>query len=402
MEALVARQPIFDRNKNLWGYEILYRSTPDATKACINDPDEASFTVLHNLLMVMDFKELIEGTKGFINFTKRLLTEDIATILPPDLTVIEILECTTPDDTILESIKKLKKSGYLLAVDDFALEETHLLPFVEMVDIVKVDLMKTPKSRWNHIVKLCNNKKKLLLAEKVETYEDLKYATELGFDLFQGFFFSRPVTVLRKEIPPAATSMLRIMSELFKKEEMDLKDFENILKKDPALTYKLLRYVNSPAVGLRHPVSDIRRAIMLLGERELRRWLLLVIYGSVSKESPYKLFGKALHRGRYMELLAYETKTAKPDEAFLVGVLSPLDAMLQCPMENVLEQLYLAPPIQKALLSHEGTLGLMYRMIMAHEAGDSEKVVEIAKNFSLDIAKINQLYIEAIRWAQML
>jgi EAL and modified HD-GYP domain-containing signal transduction protein len=400
MEALVARQPIFDRNKKLWGYEILYRSAPGATKACINDPDEASFTVLHNLLMVMDFKELIQETKGFINFTKRLLVEDIATILPPEHTVIEILESTIPDASTIDALKNLKTSGYLLAVDDFTLEERHLLPFTEIADIIKVDLLNAPKDQWERIAKLWKNTKKLLLAEKIETHEDLQYATELGFHLFQGFFFSRPLTVMRKSIPPAATNMVRIMGELFKKEEMEVKDFEDILKKDPALIYKLLRYINSPAVGLKHQVSDIRRAIMLLGERELRRWLLLVIYGNLSQDRPYKLFGQSLQRGRYMELIAKETKLAKPEEAFLVGLMSNLDAMLQCSMEDILKELPLAPPIQKALLSYEGILGLMYRMIMAHEANQIEEVVKIAANLSLDIPKVNQLYLEAIRWAQ--
>lgn len=400
MEVFVARQPIFDRNKKLWGYEILYRSAGDATEASFDDPDGASFAVLHNILMVMDFKELVDNTRGFINFSRRLIVEDAASILPVERTVIEILEDTVPDDLTLKACKSLKERGYLIAVDDFTLEDQNLRIFASMADIIKVDCLKVSKEKWKQIVETYGGSGKLLLAEKIETHEDFKHALDVGFDLFQGFFFSRPATVLQKDVPAAASNVMRLMAEFFSKKEMSFEDFERILKKDPALTYKLLRYINSPAMGLRCHVTDIRRAIMLLGEKELRRWLLLVIYGQFVKGNPYKLFEHSLVRARYMELLAKETGIMKPEEAFLTGMLSTIDAILNCSMEDVLRQLPLSDVIHDALVHLKGPAGILYSMVLGHEQNRLEKVYEISKVLRLRMGRLSELYLEALRWVR--
>jgi EAL and modified HD-GYP domain-containing signal transduction protein len=402
MDAFVARQPLFDRKKQLWGYEILYRSSPDASKAHIQDPDEASFTVLHNVLMVMEFRELVKNTRGFINFSKRLLVEDIAILLPVENTVIEILEDTVPDQSSIDACRYLKEKGYLLAIDDFTLADRNLDPFAKIADIIKVDCMKAPKNEWGKILNRYSADNKLFLAEKIETHDDFQYALDQGFDLFQGFFFSRPAVVIHRDIPPAAANVLKLMSELYSQEEMFLEDFERILKKDPGITYKLLRYINSPAVGLRTEVRDIRRAIMILGERELRRWLLLVIYGQVCKDNFFKLFGHALHRGRYLELLAKETGLLGPDEAFLMGIISTLDAILQRPMEDIMKQLPVASEIRDALLKNEGPAGDVYRLVLCHEQDRWDDVVTLSNRLGINVGRLSELYLAALDWSQQI
>jgi EAL and modified HD-GYP domain-containing signal transduction protein len=400
MDAFVARQPIFDRKKNLWGYEILYRSSPDASRAYIRDPDEASFSVLHNLLMVMDFRELVRNTRGFINFSKNLLVEDIATLLPVENTVIEILEDTLPDKLTIDACKHLKDKGYLLAVDDFTLEDDHLQPFALIADIIKVDCIKSPRDQWGDIVNRYASANKLLLAEKIETHDDFKYALDQGFDLFQGFFFSRPAVVANKDVPPSSANVIKLMSEIFSKEELSLEDFERILKKDPGMTYKLLRYINSPAVGLRMEVKDIRRAIMLLGEKELRRWFLLVLYGQVCKDNPFKIFGHALHRGRYLELLAKETGYIYTGEVFFMGIISTLDVILQRPIDDIMKQLPVSSEIRNALLHYEGDLGVLYKLVLCHEQDRWDELLTFSEKLNLNVGRLSELYLEALRWAQ--
>ncbi|SFM59136.1 EAL and HDOD domain-containing protein [Thermodesulforhabdus norvegica] len=403
MNAFVARQPIFDRNKNLWGYEILYRPASDASEANIANPEEASYTVLHNLLMVLDFAEFVDGTRGFINFPKGLILEGIPAALPTENTIIEILEDTEPGPEVLEACKRLKDRGYSIALDDFTLRNSKQLPFLEFADIIKVDCLASPVEEWGEIARTYGRSGKLLLAEKIETHEAFKQALELGFHLFQGFFFSRPVTVLRKDIPSAVMSRMKIMAELASTREMNPEDFEKLLKQDPGLTYKLLRYINSPAVGMRTRVTNIRRAVILLGEKEVRRWLFIVIYGQLfGTANPYRLFEHSLQRARYMELLAGDTSKVKPEEAFLTGLISTLDAVLECPMEEILKKLPVATSIREALLQFKGPAGTLYRLVLSHEQDSLEEVVNLSRLFGLPISRLTELYLESLRWVQQI
>ncbi len=402
MQAFVARQPIFDRHKKVWGYEILYRSNPKDTTACISDHNEASFTVLHHLLMVMDINELTHHTRAFINFTQSLLIQDIASLLPPDQTVVEILETTIPDEQTLGACETLKRMGYTIAVDDFVLEAVHLRPFVALADIVKIDCLHTPPHLWQSLIASHRTPKKRFLAEKLETHDDFVQALEAGFDFFQGFFFSRPVVVSRCDIPPMASSLMKMMTEIVH-QATSLEEIEKIIKKDPGMTYKLLRYINSPAVGLRTPVSSLRRALMLLGEREVRRWILLVLHAGIAENKAYNLFEVSLQRARFMELLAQEI-SLPPESAFLVGLFSLLDAILECPIEVALAALPLDRALKDALTSRQegGTLGALYKMVLDHEAGRWEDVTNFCTRHKITTERVNTLYLASLKWVHQL
>lgn len=396
----MAKQPIFDRLKRVVAYELLFRSGAENFFTSV-DGNQASRSVLGSVIHVFGFASLTGGKPAFINFTRDLLIGRLAYVLLPKQLVVEILETIEPDDEVIKARQELRQSGYRIALDDFVLRPGYER-LLSVADIVKVDFLQIKGDERKQLSQTLARSKILLLAEKVETPEDFKEAVKLGYHYFQGVFFCKPEVISSNEIPTHKLVYLRLMVEL-NRPEIDFGYLESVLKSDISMSYKLLRYINSAAIGLRYPVTSLRQAMVLLGERNLRRWILLVLTTSLLEDKPQELCLLGVIRGRFRELtcqkLGWQMLGVGP---FLVGFLSILDALLDRPLPELLEELPVAPEIKDALLGKPTLLGSVYKIVTAYERAEWDKVTELARKVNLPEEELPLLYIGSVVWSDNL
>ena len=366
----LGRQPILNREKKIVAYEILYRKKLELF-AKIEDENQATSRVIVNIFNNIGIKNLVGEKKAFINVNSEVLFYDIFDFIPPNNIVIEILENTSVDQKLIERIKRIKKFGFEFALDDYVeTEDTKkLIPYV---DYIKIDLIQTPYKKLPDLVKSLKEKKKILLAEKVENYEMFKDAYALGFDLFQGYFFARPSIITHRRFDPYEITLITLL-KLLNNEDTPVDQIENTIKSDVHLTYNLLKFVNSAYFSFKTKIKTIRHAVMMLGYRRLRIWVLLMLYADAKVggiDNP--LLELALMRGKMLENMALrKTKDRNfADMAFLTGILSLLDVLLGIPKDEILSDLNIDEEIKNALIKGEGILGKMLKLCEYLEAGD--------------------------------
>lgn len=400
MQVFVARQPIFDRLRRVVAYELLFRSgLENMFKA--TDGDMASQSVISSGIHVFGFSSLTGGKPAFINFTKKLLLSGAALVLPPKQVVVEVLETVEPEEDVINACRELKQHHYLLALDDFVLRPGYE-PLIELADIIKVDFLQVKGEERKTLARNFGRKGIRMLAEKVETHEDFSEAVQAGYLYFQGFFFCKPEIVSGREVPSHKLTYLRLMQEL-NREDLDFNRIEAILKGDVPLSFKLLRYINSAAIGLRYPVTSLRQAMVLLGEQNLRRWATLALAASMLEDKPQELLVTGVVRGRFCELICQKLgmKVVGVDP-FLVGLLSVLDALLDRPLPDLLEDLPVSTEIKDALLGRPTTLGLVYELVVNYEKADWEKVKELSGHLNLQEQELSSIYSQAVSWTDQL
>ena len=268
MDAYLARQPIFDKYQNVFGYEILYR---DSNTNCYlsDDPDKASCNVMLNSFNLIGIENLTAGKKAFINFTENLLEKEVATLFSRENLVIEILETVKPSKEIVDSCKELKKQGYTLALDDFIFQKEYI-PLIEIADIIKIDFLATPKDELKSLTMGLKPYNTMLLAEKIETYKDFENAKEWGYSLFQGYFFSKPIILSIQDIPPLKINYLQLLQKI-NEDAFNFNEIAEIISRDISLSYKLLRLVNSVAFGLRNKIKSVKHALVIMGTKEVKK-----------------------------------------------------------------------------------------------------------------------------------
>jgi len=399
MELFVARQPIFDIHQNVYGYELLYRSQR-GNYYDGSDGDQASFSVIHNIFFLIGLENLTGGKKAFINFTKNLLVNDIAFSLPKEFLVIEVLENIEPDELIISTCTELKKSGYVLALDDFVMKNNFFNPLVELADIIKVDLRESRAEEMKEIAQQFASKGIKLLAEKTETLEEFKLAREMGYVYFQGYFFSKPIIISRKDIPSNKINHLQMLQEI-NREDLDLGSLEKIIKRDTSLTYKLLKYINSAFFGLRQPITSIKHALVLLGEYEVRKWASLILLTSIGQDKPAEILITSLVRAKFCESLVSEAAfKGKESALFLLGMFSMIDVLISRPMDEILEEILLPEDVKVALLGGENRYRDMLELALSYERGDWQFFSQYVSKLSLDEDKIPDLYLNSIDWAE--
>ena len=366
----LGRQPILNREKKIVAYEILYRKKLESF-ARIEDEDQATSRVIVNIFNNIGIKNLVGEKKAFINVNSEVLFYDIFDFIPSNNIVIEILENTSVDQKLIERIKRIKKLGFEFALDDYVeTEDTKkLIPYI---DYIKVDLIQTPYKKLPDLVKSLKEKKKILLAEKVENYDMFKDAYTLGFDLFQGYFFARPSIITHRRFDPYEITLITLL-KLLNNEGTPVNQIENTIKSDVHLTYNLLKFVNSAYFSFKTKIKTIRHAVMMLGYRRLRIWVLLMLYADAKVggiDNP--LLELALMRGKMLENMALrKTKDRNfADMAFLTGILSLLDVLLGIPKDEILSDLNIDEEIKNALIKGEGMLGKMLKLCEYLEAGD--------------------------------
>ena len=392
-QRFVARQPILDRSQNVFGYELLFRNgVEDYFNA---DPELAARSTLDSSLLY-GINMLCDKRRAFVNCTCEVLFKDLITLLPPHQTVAEILETVEPEDRVIAACKRLKAAGYLIALDDFAPNDPRL-PLVEFADIIKVDIRATRPEERAGMMRRFGSPACKMLAEKLETPHEYRQARDMGFVYFQGYFFCRPEIVIGREVPASRLHYIRLL-EMVSRREMDMRELEKMLKQEASICYRLLRYLNSPLFGFPLEIKSIRHAIAVLGEREMRRWIRLVVTVGAAEQRCSELVLMGLARARFCELLSNQLQSNT--DLFLLGLLSIMDAILEVSMEVLLEQLPVERETKRALLGQKSSLRPLYQLMLAQESGEWSQSSEFAKQLKLLDEEVASTWWQALRWAQ--
>jgi c-di-GMP-related signal transduction protein len=327
---------------------------------------------------------------------EKVLLKDLVTLLPSSQTVVEVLETVEPEDRVVAACKRLKEAGYLIALDDFGPNDSRI-PLCDLADIIKIDIRATKPEERAAMLRRYGSAKCRMLAEKLETPHEFQQARDLGFVYFQGYFFCRPDLVMGREVPASRLHYLRLLG-MVSRSELDLRELERVIKQETSICYRLLRYLNSPLFGFLLEIKSIRHAMAILGERELRRWVRLVVTVSAAEQKCSELVLMGLARARFCELLSQRLHSSS--DLFLMGLLSVMDAILEVRMEALLEQLPVEREIKAALLRQSGTLRPLYQLMLAQELGEWEQSSDLARQLKLPDEEVATLWWQAMQWAQ--
>jgi len=395
-EVFVARQPIFDRRSVVAGYELLFRGSRE-NRYDGKDADLASATTIERSANAFGLDELVGERTAWVNLTRDALLGEYYRILPPERTVIELLENVHPDAKVLEACRKLRGEGYRLALDDYTFSE-EAAPLLEVAHLVKVDFMQTGVSCDARKVGRLKDRGLSLLAEKVETLVEHRAALGAGYDLFQGYYFCKPEILETRDLTPSRLSQLRFLAEVTRG-DTSFERLESLFRSDPALTTRLLRYLNSAAFGWRHEIQSLGHALALMGLEPLRKWAMMMGFVALGNERPRELVVTALSRARFAEELAVPSGLPQHGlHLFLTGMLSVVDTMVGRPMREILEGLAVPAPVHAALTGGEHPVGQVFRVVRAYERGDWRTVEQVAS--SCPLPTLNAAYRRSLTWAE--
>jgi EAL and modified HD-GYP domain-containing signal transduction protein len=395
--AFVARHPILDRNREVHGYELLHRSGWDGVFRH-QDPDKATLELLNASMLVNRLQDLTDHKLAFVNVTENLLHQDVLRVVPTEHTVLELLETIRPTPDVVEAVAELHDLGHRIAVDDFTGGEDWA-PIVEMADYLKVDFRAMDADQRRAIVERYARPGLRFLAEKIETHEEFQEALDTGYDLFQGFFFCKPETSARRELPQGKVNYLQFLQEI-SRTEPDIDRLTDLIKREISLSAKLLRYINSVHFGIREEMTSIRQALIHLGERPLKRWGTLIALAGLGDDKPIELIRTCLVRARFCEQLAGVLDLNERSlYLFLTGMFSALDALTDRPLEEALNELGVDREIQGAIEGEATDLGRAFALAQACERGDDRLYRVIAGHFGLAEDQVAQLWTEALLWA---
>jgi EAL and modified HD-GYP domain-containing signal transduction protein len=398
LEHFIARQPIFDTKGRVYAYELLFRSGLHNYFDC-DDQDHAAASVIANSNLLFDLGEMTGNTKAFINCTRRVLLEDMFTTLPRQQAVVEVLEDIVPDEKIIAACAKLKSQGYTLALDDFVYHK-NFEPLLQMADIIKVDFLLSDEKEQARLAEMMIPRGIKMLAEKVETHEVYENAVKMGYQLFQGYFFAKPVIISRKDIPTNKIQFLRILKDIHA-QEVDFKKLAMTIQSEVSLSYKLLKLVNSAAFALRHKVTSILQALSLLGLREIRSWISLLSISSLADDKPAELVVSSLIRARLCEQLALPCAMGdRQSDMFLMGLFSLLDVIMSRPIDEILAEISVEEDILATLIGTPGPMLQILTLVIALEKGEWEQVSQLALALQLQEGTLAPLYLDAVKWAQ--
>jgi EAL and modified HD-GYP domain-containing signal transduction protein len=386
-QAFIGRQPILDIDQQIIAYELLFRHSADASKAVIEDDVRSCAHVLVNTLNDMGAQWLLGDKLAFININAEVLQGDF----------LELLPGLAVDEALIQRIDALRVQGFQISLS--TLEDIGLQSLISHADYVKLDLLKLGLDKALALFAKIKGRPLKAIAEKVETRHDYEACKKAGFKLFQGFYFAHPETLTAKVIHPAYAVVLDILNQVSRKAE--IKDIEACFKRDVALSFKLLRYINSVGFGLSSEIQSIRHAITILGYNQLYRWLTLLMVTAGENSTPPALMKTAITRGRLTELLGQDYfEKAERDNLFIIGVFSLLDAMLEMSMDQALDKLNLPDEVTEALLKREGMYGPFLKLAEACEGAETEKIRQIAESLVMDPGKVNKCHIDALAWTE--
>jgi EAL and modified HD-GYP domain-containing signal transduction protein len=396
----LARQSILDRNQELYAFELLFRSG-HANAAQFTDGTRATATVMQHVLNEFGLDAVLGKYKGFINLDETMIMSDLIELLPRDRVVLEVLETVQLNDRVVKRLTDLKTQGFSLALDDVIGLPPELERVLSSIDIVKVDIQQLSMDAVAKMTMTLKRRGVRLLAEKVDDRDQVQACLDLGFEFFQGYYFAKPQIMTGKRLSPAETTIMRLLGMLVS--DADTDELEALVKQEPGLTMNLLRMTNSVGAGTRHRISSVSSALMVLGRRQLLRWLQLLLYSAHpgSVPMPSALMQLAATRGRFMELLAGAWKdNAVSDRAFMTGIMSLMETLLSTPIADILAPLPVADDVKNALLERSGRLGGLLNIVEAIEARSEQSLDELLAPLpGLTVSAVEQAHLAALAWA---
>jgi len=396
VEKFIARQPIFDSSRATVAYELLFRSGTANFFSGLN-VDLACTSTADNLFL-FGLDRLTQGRRAFINCSRDFLIREYAALLPRDRVVIEILETVQMDREVIEACRRLKQTGYVIALDDF-IDAPEWAPLVAIADIIKVDFLLSSPDEQERMARDYSRRNIRMLAEKVETYADFERARQYGYSYFQGYFFSRPEILTHHDIPAYKLSFVRVL-QAANRPEIDEEEVATAIKSEASLSYRLLRYLNSPVFSLVTEVSSIPHALRLLGERGIRRWVSLVAIACMGDDKPQELLTLPLVRARFCELLApLAGQKSAANDFFLMGLLSAIDAILDMKMEDILEEIAIRDEIRQALLGGHNAFRDIFDIVKLYEKGSWAEFEAACGRVGIPAEAGTELYMSSTDWA---
>jgi EAL and modified HD-GYP domain-containing signal transduction protein len=399
MELYIARQPVFDKNKAISGYELLHRTSGLTNEYTETDGEYASSQVITGAFLSFGLDSLTDGKQAYINFTTDLLTSGVASLLPKEQLVVEVLESIVPTREVLRACEKLKADGYTLALDDYVLSP-YFEPLAALADIIKVDFRQTSEVEQFNAIAFREGQGIQFLAEKVETEEEFLRATALGYSLFQGYFFSRPVMLSTNMIQPSKLGYIRLMQAV-NSPSPDFRTIISAIESDVTLSLETIRLSNSAFYARRQKIMSIKQAVVALGLEGVRKWIYLASLRRLGAGKPDALVSTSIIRSKFMELIAYAVRQPlKSPEYSMIGLFSMLDALTGHSFESLLSNLNIADEIKEILIGSEfeTKLGQAYCTMLNYERGDWESTETSAVRMGLTLNTVAEAYMESLKW----
>lgn len=404
MDFYIARQPIYDRNGEIYAYELLYREEAQTTYDH-SDGDYATAGVIRFAFMFDDIKAITQGKKAFINFTQKLIENDVATLFPSEHLVVEILEDVTVNERVIENCQKLKALGYTIALDDYCYQPNYD-KLLELADIIKIDFRTFPKEKMRDLLYDYKDFGKTFVAEKIESDDEYNLAQDLGFDYFQGFYLSKPTTVNKSGIEPIKSNYIRLMDAVLGSQP-DYNQIAKIIESDVAFSYEILRIVNTLKYYRGRRINSVKQGLILMGLYRIKKWIYITILCKKFAGKNNEILIQSLIRAKFMEALANlcyrETLSC---ECFTIGIFSLIDVLMERPMEELLEQLPLNDHIKDIILGKETirdastkAMQNLFWLVLDYEKGLWDKVDRYAQKLRVSRSDIKNIYVDSVIWA---
>jgi c-di-GMP phosphodiesterase len=391
-DIFIGRQPIYGRRLDLQAYELLYRGG-DVDFASFSGGDQATSQVILNAVTELGLERVVGSHQAFVNLTRAFIVGEYPLPLPCDRVVLEVLEDIEADAEVLEGLRRLRRKGFKIALDDFVLTEESE-PMLQLADIVKLEVFGLSPALIQERYRLFESFSGKLLAEKVETQEQFETCLEVGFDYFQGYFLAKPNVVRGRSVPASRLNLLRLLAEL-QDPAVTMDKVEEIVGRDVTLTYKLLRHINSALIGMPRQIDSVRETIMYLGLSMVRNLVCLFVLADID-DKPHDLITTAMLRAKMCEFLGVASGAGDGQPFFTAGLFSTLDAIMDLPMLAVLDSLPLTEDLHSALIGREGNLGEALRSTLAYERGEWDAV----DCLGLPRAMIRTAFLDAVAWVE--
>lgn len=399
----LGRQPILDRNHNLVAFELLFRQGETDEVAHVTNDLSASANVIVNAYGQLGIQNVLGRQRGFVNADPDLIMSDIISLLPCKHVILELREPALITAEFMQRCNELKQKGYQFALDNVVAMNSKIEQLLPIVSVVKVDILALEKDQLAKLVSELNRWPVLLLALKVENREQEAHCMQLGFQMFQGYYFAKPEVLSVKRADPGKMSLLKLLTLVMGDSEIE--EIEKEFKHQPGLSYNLMRMVNSVASGLPQKINSIKHAVMILGRKQLQRWVQLLLYSANQSDDGMSnaLMQTAAARGKLMELIATAERPHDKnhhERAFMVGILSLLNALLGIEMQQIVDKLGIPDDMSQALLTRDGRLGLELKLIEANEKGEITAIQAILSQLGfLSLSELTDIEIQAIGWA---
>jgi c-di-GMP-related signal transduction protein len=396
MEIFVARQPVFTKKKKVFGYELLFRNSLENIFPN-TDGDAATSNVLSNTFFSFGLNEILAGKPGLVNFTRDLIVQKTPLLFPKEHIIIEVLEDIGPEPEVIQSLKEFRKQGFKIALDDFVYDPK-LDPMISLSSMIKFDIMATPLDTLEPIIAAIKaNHNTTLLAEKVETHREFEQAKGMGFNLFQGYFFSKPEILSKKDISSSQITKMKLISEAGQ-EEMNMAKIEDLIKKDLSVSFKLLKFINSAYFQRPTAIDTIKDAMLFLGIDELKKFIHVVVVSDLADSKPNELVRLSMIRARMCEQCGKMLKTRfTTEELFTIGLFSSMDAILDRSMADILVNLSFSDKIKDALLGQDKQYKQLHALVTSFEKGQWDHKLYTLMDGKKIIKKLPEFYRDAIQ-----